>query len=45
MNTSHYQAIAALDLEPIKVKLMHRESGKAGRWSGPTRSSLNIAAS
>lgn len=31
MNPSHYQAIAALDLEPIKVKLMHRESGEG--WS------------
>lgn len=31
MNTRDFDAIAALDLEPIKVKLMHRESGEG--WS------------
>ena len=32
MNTNHqFDAIAALDLDPIKVKLMHRESGEG--WS------------
>ena len=31
MNTHDFEAIAALDLEPIKVKLMHQESGEC--WS------------
>lgn len=31
MNTRDFEAIAALDLEPVKVKLMHRESGEG--WS------------
>jgi hypothetical protein len=31
MNVTEMKAIAALDLEPIKVKLMHRESGEG--WS------------
>jgi hypothetical protein len=28
MNTRDFEAIAALDLEPVKVKLMHQESGE-----------------
>lgn len=31
MNTRDFEAIAALDLEPVKVKLMHQESGEG--WS------------
>jgi hypothetical protein len=31
MNSSHFAPIAALDLDPIKVKLMHEESGEG--WS------------
>jgi hypothetical protein len=31
MNENDFHAIDALDLEPIKVKLMHEESGEG--WS------------
>lgn len=45
ISNNDFALIAALDLNPIKTKLMHKESGEGWSWNTPMPSKSSTAAS